>query len=171
MGVSTQLAQIALCSSDLPRSVQLYTEAFGFAEAGGRVLWGPRVARIQGLGDEMSYIAMRSLAAYPALQAEAALKATLAQLGDVATGEGTINSIMHTYGIIERYIPAQKKPMWAARQQHGDINFAAVNLVHVPVALASMLAVLVMFALALWRRKSSLSFTRIWLARRCSATP
>ena len=60
---------------------------------------------------------------------------------------------MHTYRIIERYIPAQKKPMWAARQQHGDINFAAVNLVHVPVALASMLAVLVMFALALWRRK------------------
>jgi len=122
------------------------------------VLWGGRsmfntLGRFQGLGDEMSYIAMRSLAAYPALQAEAALKATLAQLGDVATGEGTINSIMHTYGIIERYIPAQKKPMWAARQQHGDINFAAVNLVHVPVALASMLAVLVMFALALWRRK------------------
>ena len=55
VGVSTQLAQIALCSTDLPRSVQLYTEAFGFAEAGGRVLWGPRVAQIQGLGDDTAF--------------------------------------------------------------------------------------------------------------------
>ena len=121
-------------------------------------LWGgdsvfKTLGRFQGLGDEMSYIAMRSLAEYPALQAEAALKATLAQLGDVATGEGTINSVMHTYGIIERYIPAQKKPMWAAHQQHGDINFTAVNLIHVPVALASMLAVVGIFAYSLWRRR------------------
>jgi hypothetical protein len=121
-------------------------------------LWGGQsmfntLGRFQGLGDEMGYIEMRSLAEYPALQAKAAVKATLAQLGHVATGEGTINSIMHTYGIIERYIPAQKKPMWAAHQQHGDINFAAVNLVHIPVALASMLAVVGIFAHALWRRR------------------
>ena len=50
-----QLAQIALCSTDLPRSVQLYTEAFGFAEAGGKVLWGQRVAQIQGLGDDAAF--------------------------------------------------------------------------------------------------------------------
>src|SRR3954451_15705122 len=53
--MATQLAQIALCSTDLPRSVQLYTEAFGFAEAGGKVLWGERVAQIQGLGDDVSF--------------------------------------------------------------------------------------------------------------------
>lgn len=41
-----------MCSASLPRSVQLYTEAFGFADAGGMVLWGERVARIQGLGDD-----------------------------------------------------------------------------------------------------------------------
>jgi catechol 2,3-dioxygenase-like lactoylglutathione lyase family enzyme len=53
--MSTQLAQIALCTTDVPRSVQLYTEAFGFAEAGGKVLWGQRVGQIQGLGDDAAF--------------------------------------------------------------------------------------------------------------------
>ena len=39
----------------MPRSVQLYTEAFGFAEAGGKVLWGERVAQIQGLGADAAF--------------------------------------------------------------------------------------------------------------------
>jgi catechol 2,3-dioxygenase-like lactoylglutathione lyase family enzyme len=53
--VQPQLAQIALCSTDVPRSVQLYTEAFGFAESGSKVLWGERVARIQGLGGDAAF--------------------------------------------------------------------------------------------------------------------
>jgi catechol 2,3-dioxygenase-like lactoylglutathione lyase family enzyme len=53
--MAAQLAQIALCTTDMPRSVQLYSEAFGFAEAGGKVLWGPRVAHIQGLGDDAAF--------------------------------------------------------------------------------------------------------------------
>jgi catechol 2,3-dioxygenase-like lactoylglutathione lyase family enzyme len=51
-----QVAQIALCTTDVPRSVQLYTEVFGFAEAGGKTLWGERVARIQGLGDDSAFV-------------------------------------------------------------------------------------------------------------------
>jgi catechol 2,3-dioxygenase-like lactoylglutathione lyase family enzyme len=53
--MSTQLCQIALCSTDLPRSVQLYSEGLGFAEAGGKSLWGRRVAQIQGLGDDAAF--------------------------------------------------------------------------------------------------------------------
>ena len=53
--MTPQLAQIAMCTTDVPRSVQLYTEAFGFAEAGGKVLWGERVARIQALGDDAAF--------------------------------------------------------------------------------------------------------------------
>jgi hypothetical protein len=120
-------------------------------------LWGNSMfntlGRFQGLGGEMGHIVLRSLQAYPAWQAEAALKATARQLTLVATGEGTIGWLPHTYGIIEQYIPAQSKSMRAAHQQHWDINFVAVNRLHVPVALASMLAVFSMFALALWRRK------------------
>lgn len=120
-------------------------------------LWGRSMfntlGRFQGLGDEMGHIAVQSLKAYPAWQAEAALKATAEQLVHVATGEGTNGWIPHTYGIIERYIPSQLKPMRAAHQQHWEINFAAVNWLHVPVALGSMLLVLAMVARAAWRRK------------------
>ncbi len=120
-------------------------------------LWGKSMfdtlGRFTGLGDEMGHIVVQSLKAYPAWQAEAALKATADQLAHVATGEGSNVWIGHTYGIIERYIPSQVKPMRAAHQQHWGINFAAVNWLHVPVALGSMLLVLAMFARATWRRK------------------
>jgi hypothetical protein len=120
-------------------------------------LWGNSMfnalGRFQGLNEEMGFIVTHSLADYPFRQAEAALAATAQQLAHVATGEGTNGWIPHTYGIIERYIPSQRKPMRAAHQQHWDINFAAVNWLHVPVALASMLLVLGIIAAAIRGRR------------------
>ena len=56
-------------------------------------LWGNSMfntlGRFQGLNDEMGFIVLHSLADYPAWQAKAALTATVQQLGQVATGEGT----------------------------------------------------------------------------------
>ena len=72
------------------------------------------LGRFKGLNDEMGFIVLHSLAEYPAWQAEAALIATAQQLLHVGTGEGTNGWIPHTYGIIERYIPSQLKPMRAA---------------------------------------------------------
>jgi hypothetical protein len=120
-------------------------------------LWGNSMfntlGRFKGMNDEMGFIALHSLAEYPLWQAEAAIAATAQQLVHVATGEGSSGWIPHTYGIVERYIPSQIEPMRAARQQHWDINFAAVNWIHVPVALLSMLAVFGIFAGAIWRRR------------------
>lgn len=120
-------------------------------------LWGHSVfntlGRFQGLSEEMGFIALNSLAEYPAWQAEAAVAATARQLVQVATGEGTTGWVPHTYAIIERYLPGQAKTMRAARQQHWDINFTAINRVHVPVALGSMLALLVIIAHGLWCRR------------------
>ena len=65
-----------------------------------------------------------------------------------ATGEGTNGWIPHTYGIIERYIPSQLKPMRAANQQRWQLDFTAINHLHVPVALASLLLLAAIFALA-----------------------
>ena len=117
-------------------------------------LWGNSMfntlGRFKGLNDEMGSIVVHSLSEYPAWQAEAALAATAQQLVHVATGEGTNGWIPHTYGIIERYIPAQLKPMRAARQQHWQLDFTAINRIHVPVALASMLMVLIIFGSGLW---------------------
>jgi hypothetical protein len=44
--------------------------------------------------------------------------------------------------------------MRAAHQQHWDIDFAAINWLHVPVALASMALVVAMFGHPLLRRRS-----------------
>ncbi len=120
-------------------------------------LWGNSMfntlGRFKGMNDEMGFIVTHSLAEYPAWQAEAAIVATAQQLVHVATGEGIHGWIPHTYGIIERYLPAQLKPMRAAHLQHWDINFAAVNWLHIPVALVSMLVVIAMFGRAIWRRR------------------
>ncbi|CAN7362435.1 hypothetical protein LJR220_003219 [Bradyrhizobium sp. LjRoot220] len=121
-----------------------------------RFLWGSSVfntlGRFQGLGDEMSFIVLRSLAEYPARQVEAAITGTARQLVHVATGEGTNEWIGHTYGIIERYIPAQLKAMRAANQQRWRLDFVAINRLHVPVALASMLLAAIVFGGGLRRR-------------------
>lgn len=122
-----------------------------------RFLWGSSVfddlGRFKGLNDEMGLIVRRSLVEYPLRQAEAAIVATAQQLVLVGTGEGTNGLIGHTYGIMERYLPAQLNSMRAAYQQHRDIDFDAINRLHVPVALASMLAVVAIFAIAVWRRR------------------
>jgi hypothetical protein len=120
-------------------------------------LWGHSMfntlGRFEGMEAEMGFIVTHSLTAYPLMQLEAAFGAAGQQLVDVATGEGTNGWIPHTYGIIERYIPSELKAMRAAHQQHWDIDFPAINRLHVPVALASMLAVLALFAHALLRRR------------------
>lgn len=124
---------------------------------GDDFLWGhsmfDKLGRFQGLNDEMGTIVVRSLAEYPAWQAEAALAATADQLMHVATGEGSTGWLPHTYGIIERYIPAQVAKMHAARQQRWHLDFTAINRVHVPVALASMLMVVMLLGRGLWRRQ------------------
>ena len=120
-------------------------------------LWGKSVfnalGRVDGLNEEMGYIVVHSLAEYPAWQAGAALRAMGQQLLHVATGEGASVWIPHTYGIIERYIPAQVAPMRAARQQNWGVNFDYVNWLHVPIALVSMLALVGLLGHALANRR------------------
>jgi hypothetical protein len=119
-------------------------------------LWGKSMfntlGRFEGMNDEMGFIVVHSLAEYPLWQAEAAIVATARQLVSVGTGEGTNGWIPHTYGIIERYMPAQMKAMRAAHQQHWDLNFTVMNWLHIPVALASIVLVFGMFAISIWRR-------------------
>jgi hypothetical protein len=53
-----------------------------------------------------------------------------------------VNTIWHTYAIIEKFAPAAVPAMRAARQQGSGIDFALVNRIHVPVALGAMLLLL-----------------------------
>ena len=67
------------------------------------------------------------------------------------SGEGVVNEIWHTYAIVERYAPQLGPAMRAARQQSGEIGFAAINRLHYPLALIAM-ALLPLILLLAWRR-------------------
>ena len=107
-----------------------------------------RLGRFDGLNEEMRTIVLESLRDYPLRQIEAAAIAATRQLVAVRTGEGANNSLWHTYRILENFAPSALPAMRAARQQHGELNFSAINALHVPVALASMALLLVILALA-----------------------
>ena len=104
-----------------------------------------KLGRFPGMSDEMGYIAVHALADYPLWQAEEALLATGEQMLKVATGENTDHpTLMHTYGIFREYLPQQLKQVDAAREQKSHLTFGPINLVHVPVALASTALVFAM---------------------------
>jgi hypothetical protein len=110
-----------------------------------------RLGRFDGLADEMRSIVLGSLREYPLLQAKAALRATAMQLARVATGEGVVNTLWHTYAIMERYAPAAAPAMRRAYQQRGELHFNLINHIHVPVALLAF-ALLPAVIAARWRR-------------------
>jgi len=66
-----------------------------------------------------------------------------------------VNSIWHTYGIIERYRPGLIPDMGAARQQRGEIDFTIINRVHYPLALACLLLLPLIGAYTLRRKDVS----------------
>jgi hypothetical protein len=117
-------------------------------------LWGQSVfdklGRFEGLGDEMRIIVLGSLHDYPGMQLKAALVATAKQLVTVGTGEGINANMWHTYGIIKDRTPYNLAAMWAAHQQHNDLNFKLIDKVHIPVAWAAM-ALLPLLILLGWR--------------------
>src|SRR5581483_11542569 len=124
-------AKLVLCAykDDLPRDADEW-------------FWGSplfdRLGRFAGLDAEMERIALASIAEYPLLQIETAAVATARQLIAVHTGEGVVNSIWHTYGIVEHYMPQLVPEMRAARQQRGQIDFSVINRLHYPLALACL---------------------------------
>ena len=118
--------------------------------------WGSplfdKLGRFAGLGQEMADIAVASVIDYPGQQLKTATVATARQFVAVRTGEGVLNSIWHTYGTVRRFTPQLVAPMEAARQQHGEISFTAINRLDYPVALLSM-ALLPVIVLLAWRRR------------------
>jgi hypothetical protein len=111
------------------------------------------LGRFEGLGEEMRIVVRESLTAYPAAQLRAALAATAQQLVRVATGYGVHTEIWHTAWVVETMAPGSFAAMKAARQQRGELDFTAINHLHVPVAWGSMLLLVAVLALAARRRE------------------
>jgi hypothetical protein len=118
--------------------------------------WGSalfdRLGRFAGFGGEMRTITLESLIEYPGLQLQSAADDTVRQLIAVHTGEGVVNTIWHTYRVIELYVPHAVPAMRAARQQHDGLSLAAINALQYPAALAAM-ALLPLLVLGAWRGK------------------
>jgi hypothetical protein len=139
------------------KSFKLCPYRHSFPPTADDFLWAPdsifdKLGRFNGLDDEMRTIVRGSLVEYPGVQLEAALAAAGKQLISVGTGEGVLAPLPHTYGIITRYMPSVAPAMNAARQQRGELHFAAINAVHVPVALATMALLPLLVVLGLRRR-------------------
>jgi hypothetical protein len=119
-----------------------------------------QLGRFEGLGDEMGLIVAESLRAYPAWQAQAAAVATLRQLVRVSTGEGVVDTAWHSYAIVAKFKPHAAPAMRAARQQHGELKFTAINAIQRPLALAAML---LLVPLMLWgaQRQSMTALGRL----------
>ena len=47
-----RVVQLAFCSNDLPRTLRMYIEVFGFADSGGRKFWGEWLAHVQDVGED-----------------------------------------------------------------------------------------------------------------------
>lgn len=141
--------QFKLCTvrQKLPRNADVF-------------LWGDatfnQLGRFDGLGAEMRTIVLESLADYPFENVWLAIRAAARQLVSVRSGEGVLDSIWHTYGMIEDHTPWNVPAMRVARQQRGALHFDGVNRLHVPVALISMALLLVPLLLALRRRRVNL---------------
>ena len=85
------------------------------------------------------------------MQAEDRAVATAKQLIAVHTGEGVLTTIWHTYRSSSNYTPQLGPAMHAARQQHGELSFTAINELQYPLALIAMALLPVIMWLA-WRR-------------------
>jgi hypothetical protein len=109
-----------------------------FAHVGGFLYGGP----------EMTAIAAKSLVQYPTLHIATALRSTAQQFAMVKTGDGLVMWVWDTYGVIERLFPQIILASHASLQRAGVLQFEDLNLLHVPLALASLalLPFLLLFA-------------------------
>jgi len=145
---------------------ELPTDADVFFWSGDRTVFN-RLGRFAGLGDEMGLIVTESLRAYPAWQVQAAAVATLRQLVRVSTGEGVVNTAWHSYAMVGKFTPHAAPAMRAARQQHGELEFTAINQIQRPLALAAML---LLVPLMLWggQRQSMTELGRLATTIACA---
>ncbi len=65
-----RIVQIAMCSTNVVRTVQFFSEGLGFVESGREGLWGAMLAQTQGLGDDMACIIWWMTGAQPFMQLE-----------------------------------------------------------------------------------------------------
>ncbi len=112
----------------------------------------------EGGAEEMRRVVVGSLIAYPLDNARLAVRAMLRQLVLVQTGDLMSEELTDSYDVIRDRVPAAYARMLTAiQQQNPPIDFDRINLVHVPVALAASLGLVLAVGVLIWRRQRELA--------------
>jgi len=124
-------------------------------------LWGTsaltKLGGWEAFEPEARRIIIGSILSYPGLHARTAITATIEQFFTVATGEGFhAKDNWHAESMLRRYAPQTLESFVASGQQHDAFEFRIINMIHVPVALASAM-LLPVFSVQLRRRNSQLA--------------
>jgi hypothetical protein len=105
----------------------------------------------QGYSDEQRRIILATLVSDPVAHFTTALRATLVQLVSFKTEVAFLaGENGYTIGTIQDRLPSVYPALMAARQQATPFNVAPLNVVHIPVAALSILA---LAAVLIWRRR------------------
>ena len=110
-----------------------------------------KLNRFHGPVDEYERIVFDSLARYPLLNAVAAIKDTAVQFVAFRTGDQIEPQEWVLYSDLAHYLPRQMNAYMRARQQRGELEFAMLNRIHVSVAAAALLALLLSLSFAVAR--------------------
>lgn len=125
-------------------------------------LWGPespfnKVGRFYGPKDEYDLIVRHGLTHYPLQSLLPGLWGSLRQYFMVRTGDGVEPQVWVLRDLFYGFMPKQRLAYMNAHQQKGKIHFAAVNVVHVPLALAAQIWLGWVLVRALQRRRWNLA--------------
>ena len=98
-----------------------------------------KLGRFRGAEPELARMIGDSLRRYPLLHAEAAAKDTLLQFSAFRTGDQIESQRWVLDRDFMRFLPSQRADYDTARQQRMVFDFAALNLLHVPVGWLSLM--------------------------------
>lgn len=116
-----------------------------------------QLGRFRGAETESSRMIADSLARYPLLHAEMALKDSAIQFVSFRTGDQIESQKWVLDKDFVRFIPAQRSAYDHARQQHARFDFKAINLLHVPVGWLGLIGMLGVMILAMIRGKREIA--------------
>jgi hypothetical protein len=110
-----------------------------------------KLNRFHGPVAEYERIVVDSLVRYPFLNAAAAIKDTAIQFVTFKTGDQIEPQEWVLYSDLAHYLPRQMDAYMSARQQRGELQFATLNRIHVSIAAAALLALVISFFFSLSR--------------------
>lgn len=101
-----------------------------------------KLKRFEGTLNDSQFVVTDSLKRFPLLHLETALRDAAIQFVTFKTGDQIEPQEWILYPDLDRLIPRQVRDYMSARQQRGEIDFAAINYIHLPMAWIGLISLL-----------------------------